>query len=310
MRNRLKLSLAPEVQQLVDKWHGWMTYEKHFAANTCENYLLDLSMFFEFAFQYFNGIITLETLKGITPQSVKAWLTYTKNRGLKTTSYSRHLSAVKSFFNYLSKFEQVHVPNIGSIKIKTQARSLPKALAASDTIFAIHAASDISNQVWIQLRDAALITLLYGCGLRISEALSVTEADLNSGYLRVKGKGNKERSVPILNQVKQAIRKYLEHCPYKPQANAPIFVGIRGGVLAPGVFQKQIRKIRANLGLSDSFTPHTLRHSFATHLLINGADLRSIQELLGHANLKTTQIYTSLDAKKILDVYNKTHPRS
>jgi integrase/recombinase XerC len=310
MRTRLKLSLDQDVQELVNKWHNWMAHEKLFAANTCENYMLDLSMFFEFAFKYFNSTITLETLISITPQSVRAWLTDTKNKGLKSASYSRHLSAVKSFFNYLSKFENVHVPNIGSIRVKTQDKALPKALTVADAACAIEAASDVSEQTWVQLRDTALITLLYGCGLRISEALSVTTADLQSGYLHVKGKGNKVRSVPILNQVKQAIHQYLAHCPYKPQNNSPIFVGSRGGTLAPGVFQKQIRKIRVNLGLSDSFTPHTLRHSFATHLLINGADLRSIQELLGHASLKTTQIYTSLDTKKVLDAYNKAHPRS
>lgn len=287
-----------------------MANEKRYAAKTIEVYLIDLSMFLEFLREYSNSDVSVSNLTEISPQTVRAWLTSLKGKNYQSSSYSRYMAAIKNFFSYMKKFEQLPIQDLSSVRIKTQRKLLPKALTETDTMCALQAAFDISQHTWVQLRDHALLMLIYGCGLRISEALSMTAADLNSSYLLVKGKGNKERSIPILEEVKLAINNYLNHCPHKPGDNSPIFIGIQGKPLDASVFQRQIRKIRTNLGLANSVTPHTFRHSFATHLLMNGADLRSIQELLGHKNLATTEIYTTLDAKKILSVYGKTHPRS
>lgn len=299
-----------EIQELLSKWKHWMANEKHYSAKTIEAYMIDVSMFFDFLIKYFNAEISVSTLKDISPQTVRAWLTSLKGKNYQSSSYSRYMAALKNFLNYIKKFEGTNIQDLSSVRIKTQRKSLPKALTVTDAMCSLKATSDISKNTWIQLRDYALLILIYGCGLRISEALSVTRSNLGSNYLVIKGKGNKERSVPILEDIRLAIDNYLKSCPHKQNNNDQLFVGVQGKPLNPAVFQRQIRKIRAKIGLSDSVTPHTFRHSFATHMLINGADLRSIQELLGHKNLATTEIYTKLDAKKILSVYSKTHPRA
>lgn len=299
-----------DITSLLSNWQSWMKNEKLYSSHTVESYLIDVAMFLTFLQNHLNHDISSHNLKEVSPQIVRSWLTKLKGNNYKATSYARYLAALKNFFNYLKKFEKIPIQDLSLVRIKTQRRSLPKALNITDAMYALQETTNISKNTWVQLRDYALLTLLYGCGLRISEALSINATDLHSEYLRIKGKGNKERSVPILSDVKAAISKYLDHCPYKPQGANPIFVGERGKPLQSAIVQKQIRKIRTNLGLSNSVTPHTFRHSFATHLLTNGADLRSIQELLGHKNLDTTEIYTNLDAKKLLSVYGQTHPRS
>jgi integrase/recombinase XerC len=299
-----------ELQLLIDRWIKWMKTEKNYSRNTSSAYITDLSMFLRFLNNYLNEEVSISHLRSITSQNVRAWLASLKIKEYKISSYARYLAAIKNFFNYLHKFEGITNLNVKSTRVKRQNKNLPKALTESDTKGMIDGSSDASKELWMQVRDYALISLIYGCGLRISEALSIKLSDVNGEYISVIGKGNKERSIPLLEEVKLALEKYLKLCPYKFSPTSNIFVGARGQKLNPGVFQRQIRKIRNNLGLSESVTPHTLRHTFATHLLSGGADLRSIQELLGHKNLSTTQIYTSLDVKKILDVYNKTHPRS
>ena len=299
-----------ELQLLIDRWIKWMKTEKNYSRNTSSAYITDLSMFLRFLNNYLNEEVSLSHLRSITSQNVRAWLASLKIKEYKISSYARYLAAIKNFFNYLHKFEGITNLNVKSTRVKRQNKNLPRALTESDTKGMIDGSSDASKELWMQVRDYALISLIYGCGLRISEALSIKLLDVNGEYISVIGKGNKERSIPLLEEVKLALEKYLKLCPYKFSPTSNIFVGARGQKLNPGVFQRQIRKIRNNLGLSESVTPHTLRHTFATHLLSGGADLRSIQELLGHKNLSTTQIYTSLDVKKILDVYNKTHPRS
>ena len=300
----------PELQLLIDRWIKWMKTEKNYSSNTSSAYIIDISMFLNFLKEYLNAELSPAHLQSITSQNVRAWFANLKAKDYKISSYARYLAAIKNFFGYLHRFEGIINLNVKSTRIKRQNKNLPKALTELDTKGLLKGASNASKELWIQMRDYALISLIYGCGFRISEALGVKLSDLSEDYISVLGKGNKERSVPLLEEVKIVIEEYLKLCPYKFASTAHIFVGVRGEKLNPGVFQRQIRKIRNNLGLSDSITPHTLRHTFATHLLSQGADLRSIQELLGHKNLSTTQIYTSLDVNKILDVYNKTHPRS
>jgi len=298
-----------EVKNLYENWHKWMSQEKNYSAHTCSSYKKDVAMFLTFLNQHLGGTILKQTLSELSLQDVRSWLATLRNQEYEITSYARYLAALRNFFHYLKKFENIDNNKATAIKIKRRGRSLPKNLSILDTSLVREESFQVSKELWIQLRDFALITLIYSCGLRISEALSVTKNDLHGDYLTVTGKGRKTRSIPILDTAKESIEKYLEHCPFNISVDQPMFIGTRGKKLNVSVFQLQIRRIRNNLGLPDSVTPHALRHSFATHLLSNGADLRSIQELLGHKNLSTTQIYTSVDTKKILEAYNKTHPR-
>lgn len=298
-----------ELRNIYNRWCSWMTDEKRYSAHTTSSYKKDTAMFFAFLNIHFNESIRKVHLEKITLQDIRAWLSTLKNKDYNISSYARYLASIRNFFNYIKRFENIENTSALNLKIKRRHRSLPKALTPIDTKLVQEGAFDASKDLWTQLRDFAIITLIYGCGLRISEALSITKNDLGGDYIRITGKGNKDRSVPILDLVKETIDKYLDHCPFNISKEEPIFLGTRGKKINVSVFQNQIRRIRTNLGLQPSVTPHAFRHSFATHLLSNGADLRSIQELLGHKNLSTTQIYTSVDSKKILDAYSKSHPR-
>lgn len=297
------------LEQVYSRWLNWMKLEKHYSHHTSSSYATDLAMFFCFLNGHLGKILSLDAIREISVQDIRGWLATLKNKDYKISSYARYVASLRNFFSYLHRFENITNNSAANIRLKRRARSLPKALDLADTKLAINESSNVSKDAWVQLRDRALMMLIYGCGLRISEALSVTKNDLNDDYIMVKGKGNKMRSIPIMVCIKQAIGDYLNSCPHFIESKEPIFIGKRGKKINVSVFQHQIRKIRANLGLSSSTTPHAFRHSFATHLLGNGADLRAIQELLGHKNLSTTQIYTSVDNKKILDAYSKHHPR-
>jgi integrase/recombinase XerC len=267
-------------------------------------------LFFQFLSQHYGNTIDKKHLKDISTQDIRSWLVTLKNKNYNISSYARYVSALKNFFNYLQKFENIENKSPHYIKIKNSKNQLPKCIGQIDAKLAIEESFNASSELWLQLRDLAIITLIYGCGLRISEALSITLSDLGGDFITITGKGQKQRSVPIITPVTNAINDYIKHCPHHLEKNTPLFLGARGKPLNPHVFQRQIRVIRNNLGLPDNVTPHTFRHSFATHLLSNGADLRSIQELLGHTNLSTTQIYTFVDESKILKTYNQCHPRS
>lgn len=298
-----------ELRAIYNRWHSWMRDEKLYSSHTCASYSKDLAMFLAFLNQHFGSDLNKKNLGEITLQDIRAWLATLKNNDYKISSYARYLAAIRNFFLYLKKFENIDNSSAMNIKIKRRYQSLPKDLTVLDTHLVQEESFKVSKDLWTQLRDFAMITLIYGCGLRISEATSIKKSDIKGDYITVLGKGNKTRSIPILDVVKESIEKYLEHCPFNLSADSCLFLGTRGKKINVSVFQNQIRKIRTNLGLPESVTPHAFRHSFATHLLSNGADLRSIQELLGHKNLSTTQIYTSVDSKKILDAYNKSHPR-
>jgi len=299
-----------DLKDIYLKWHKWMQEEKRYSPHTSSSYKTDLAMFFSFLNEHMAGTLNKKHLEDITIQDIRSWLTKLKTQEYTITSYARYLAAIRNFFRYLKRFENITNDSALNLKIKRRGRSLPKDLSFIDTQLAQDESFQVSKELWTQLRDFAIITLIYACGLRISEALSITKNDLKGQYITVTGKGNKMRSIPILDTAKDAIQQYLDHCPFNLESDAPIFLGTRGKKMNVSVFQSQIRKIRNNLGLPSSVTPHAFRHSFATHLLSNGADLRSIQELLGHKNLSTTQIYTSVDSKRILDVYNKSHPRN
>ena len=206
---------------------------------------------------------------------------------------------------------RTHARRRGAVRAPRPTPPIPKAITATDAMDLIDAAGSLSDTPWIAKRDTALFTLLYGCGLRIDEALSLNQADTpKDDAMVITGKGNRQRVVPVLPIVRQSIADYREACPFAPRPDRPLFLGARGGRLNPGVVQRQMRKLRGLLGLPSTATPHALRHSFATHLLGAGGDLRTIQELLGHASLTTTQRYTSVDSERLIAVYEDAHPRA
>ena len=274
--------------------------------------------FLGFMTDYLGGPPTLAALSKLKPAEFRAWLAERARQGLARTSTARAFSSVRSFFQFLDKRGLAHNASIGAIQTPKLPRSVPKALSERDMEELLDAPAEQEREAWLDLRDAAVLLLLYGAGLRIGEALGlskgVVEDLLQTGRdtLSVTGKGNKTRLVPLLPQALEGLRIYRDACPWLA-ARGPgeaFFVGARGGALDPAIVQKRVRDIRRGLGLAESVTPHALRHSFATHLLGAGGDLRTIQELLGHASLSTTQRYTDVDAARLTAVYRAAHPRA
>jgi len=267
---------------------------------------------------YLGGPPTLEALGKLKPAEFRAWLAERARQGLARTSTARAFSSVRSFFNFLDKRGLAHNASIGAIQTPKLPRSIPKALSERDMEDLLDAPSEQERANWLDLRDTAILLLLYAAGLRIGEALGLTKATVEgllkagNDTLSVTGKGNKTRLILLLPQALEALKAYRDACPYMAALGAgeAFFVGARGGPLDPAIVQKRIREIRRRLGLADSVTPHALRHSFATHLLGAGGDLRAIQQLLGHASLSTTQRYTDVDAARLTEVYRAAHPRA
>ncbi len=292
---------------------SWLALEKRASPLTVEAYGTDLASFLGFLTEHLGGEPDLASLKAVTQADVRAWLAALANDGLVNASRARHLSAVRSFFKYLTRHLGTENAAVKLVSTPKTRRPLPRALAPLAARGVTEDIGDMSDHAAIQARDTAFFTLLYGCGLRIAEALSlnVRDAPLPGGDqpLRVTGKGSKERIVPVLPVVRDSIAAWLRLHP-RPEPDAPLFLGTRGKRLDPAVAQRTLRIYRQQNGLPEHATPHALRHSFATHLLAGGADLRSIQDLLGHASLSTTQRYTHVDEAKLLDVWRKSHPRA
>jgi integrase/recombinase XerC len=281
------------------------------SAHTLRAYLGDAHAFLGFIATHRGGPPSLSTLAGLTLADFRAWLASRSGEGAAAATRARGLSAVRSFFRHLDRAGTLHNPALEGLGGPKLPRSLPKALTQADAAGTIEAAAGLQEEDWIGRRDRALLLLLYGAGLRLGEALGLTGRDVpREGRMVVRGKGRKERLVPVLPIVAEAIADYLATCPFPAGPDRPLFLGARGGPLNPGVAERQVRRLRHLLGLPASATPHALRHSFATHLLAEGADLRSIQELLGHASLSTTQRYTALDDRRLLGVYESAHPRA
>ncbi len=293
-------------------WLDWLAQERRAAALTVEAYGSDVAGFLGFLTPHLGREPHLSDLAALTIADLRAWLAAEAAEGAGNATRGRHLSAVKSFFRFLARRHGVGNPRVGLLAAPRMKPPIPRALAADQALSVAGDIGEISDGAAIQARDTALFTLLYGCGLRISEALglSVAAAPLPGSevMLRVLGKGGKQRIVPVLPAVREAIAAWLRLHP-RPERDAPLFVGARGKRLDPGVAQRTLRHFRRQNGLPEHATPHALRHSFATHLLGGGADLRAIQELLGHASLSTTQRYTSVDTARLLDVWRRAHPR-
>ncbi len=309
------LAVAADLKRAVTQWITWLRDERRAADLTVEAYYRDFADFCGFLTAHLGTEPNLAQLADLARADFRAWMAHRATHGLQATSTARALSAVKSFYRLAAKRGLIASTGLTAMRSPKLPRSLPKPLTAGEAAEAIAAIGDQQREGWIGKRDIAVLTLLYGCGLRISEALGLTRGAIpeksdGMALLRILGKGRKERVVPVLPVVIEAVRDYLAACPYGGTSNDPLFVGARGGPLSPRLIQRAMQTLRAALGLPETATPHALRHSFATHLLAGGGDLRAIQELLGHASLSTTQRYTEVDAAQLMAVYNAAHPRA
>jgi integrase/recombinase XerC len=305
------LPIAADLRDQLIRWQAWLQDERRASPNTIASYQFDLASLMNFLGDYRGGRIKLATLAGLSLTDFRAWLAHSATENLGAASRARAVAGVRNFFRWLDRSGCLHNEAIGLLKTPKTPRRLPRPVSIASAKDIVALAKNEQRDTWVGLRDEALFTLLYGAGLRISEALNLTHADLQQGdRLTVTGKGNKQRSVPLLPIVQETLQRYQKACPYPQTAKAPVFVGARGEKLNPGVAQRDLRHLRRDLNLPDSVTPHALRHSFATHLLAAGADLRSLQELLGHSSLSTTQLYTQVDAGQLAATYKLAHPRA
>ncbi|MEZ5959716.1 MAG: tyrosine recombinase XerC [Hyphomonadaceae bacterium] len=298
---------------LLSLWTAHLREERRSSDNSVQAYERDVAAFLGFLSGHLGGEPSASDLAELEPRDLRAYLAHRRQGpdALGDRSISRALAAIRSFYRYLERRHGVKNARLSLVRGPKLKRSLPRPVSEGAAVKLIAEATTSSPDEWQGARDAALLTLLYAAGLRISEALALTGADLPlPEVLRVRGKGGKERVVPLLSQAREAVARYVDMCPYTIDEDAPLFRAARGGAFSPRMAQALMERLRIALGLPSSATPHALRHAFATHLLGNGADLRAIQDLLGHESLSTTQSYTSVEAQKILQAYRRAHPRS
>ena len=306
--------ISPDMMVQTSAWLSHLATERRVAAGTLEAYGRDARQFLVFLAQYQGDAPGLADLKALKPADIRAFLAERRRHGVESRTLMRQLASLRSLFRYLERQGLAMASPFSAVRSPRLAKGLPKplppqaarALANAD----LRAGED--RPQWVLARDAAVLALLYGSGLRIAEALSLRRKDApdERDSLTVTGKGNKTRSVPVLAQVSRLIEAYIGLCPYALAPEGPLFVGQKGGPLKPRIIQLAMAQMRGALGLPESATPHALRHSFATHLLARGGDLRTIQELLGHASLSTTQIYTAVDMNRLIASYKAAHPRA
>jgi integrase/recombinase XerC len=308
------VSAAPPVIAEVRRWLGYLEHERRASPNTVEAYQRDVRQFLTFLTSHLGELPTLSDLAALQPRDVRAFLAERRAAGLDQRSLGRVLAGVRSFGRFL---ERNGLGKVGALKAVSTPKAkprLPRPLTIADARAVVDADSRAfeARETWVLVRDAAVLALCYGCGLRISEALSLKrrEAPVPGSALRITGKGGKTRMVPVLPKVADGIADYLKLCPYPLEPEGPLFVGAKGGPLSPRIVQLAMASLRGALGLPETATPHALRHSFATHLLAKGGDLRAIQDLLGHASLSTTQVYTAVDTTQLLAAYRAAHPRA
>jgi integrase/recombinase XerC len=299
-----------EASALAARWHDYLLHDRRRSPHTVRAYVATAHRFIRFLGEYRGESVDSALLLALSAGDLRAFLGRRRAEGLGASSAARELSAVRAFLTFAAaKFNKpAQYPRVRAPK---RPRTLPRPAAPDEAMALADDAAAAASQEWIGARDLAILLLLYGAGLRVAEALSLTAGDLPIGQaLRVTGKRSKTRIVPIVPAVAEAIRAYVAQCPYPLAGDVPLFLGARGGPLNPDLVRRSVAAARKRLGLPDTLTPHALRHSFATHLLARGADLRSLQELLGHASLSSTQIYTAVDAARLLDVYRHAHPRA
>lgn len=307
----LTFTTSKKLKKVIADWQRYLLSERRLADHTGESYLRDLKEFFHFLSDYHEKVADVDDLKNLTVTDFRAFLVWRSDHNVSRSSIARGMSTLRNFFKFCTRQELFENTAIMSIHTGRKPKVLPKPLTVDDAFLFLKAVKEVSKDSFQEKRDTALYMLLYGCGLRINEALQLNRQDvpLNRDAFVIMGKGNKERLIPLLPMVKKAISEYLDLLPSK-NPNIPLFIGARGERLNAGVVQRNVRYIRRYLGLADSVTPHALRHSFATHLLQGGGDLRTVQELLGHASLAATQLYTEIDKEHLIHVYDQAHPRA
>jgi integrase/recombinase XerC len=311
MAGTISFVAATDTLEAIRDWQSWISAERRLSDHTLDAYSRDIAAFFNFLTPHLGNPATIADLDALSASDFRAYLAHRLGEGLAHSSIARTMSTLRNFFRFLERTGRASNATIRAVRSPRPKPPVPKPVSVSDAIDIIRAAATLSDTPWIARRDAAIFTLLYGSGLRINEALSMNRKDApKNDSMVITGKGNKQRVVPVLAVVRDAIDTYLEACPFQPPPDDALFLGARGQRLNAGVVQRQMRHVRASLGLPDTATPHALRHSFATHLLGAGGDLRTIQELLGHASLSTTQRYTSVDSERLLKVYGRAHPRA
>jgi integrase/recombinase XerC len=310
------ISLAADTAAEVVRWLANLGDERRMSPKTVEAYRRDVTQFLQFLTQHLARRPSLKDLARLTPADVRAFMAARRADGIGGRSLMRALAGVRSFARFLERNNKGKVAALTAVRAPKVPKTLPKplAIASAKRIADTDLRAGEATEPWILARDAAVLALLYGSGLRISEALALTRQDVPQpgagDVIVVTGKGNKTRMVPVLQQVLRLVADYVALCPHDLAPAAPLFVGAKGRALSPRIIQLAMARLRGALGLPDSATPHALRHSFATHLLARGGDLRAIQELLGHASLSTTQIYTAVDTERLLQVYRSAHPRA
>lgn len=313
LHNKELLPAKEDVLAARKNWLLNLEQTRRLSNLTIDAYERDTRQFLTFLAQYNGNAVSFSDIAALKVSDLRSFLAARRRDDVSARSLGRGLAGIRSFFDFLGRQNLAQVPAAKVIRSPKPDRRLPKPLAPQSARDVVSMAAQESEEAWVCARNAAVLTLLYGCGLRISEALSLPASELENAAqtsLYITGKGGKTRLVPILPVVFTAVDHYRSLCPFVLEREKPLFRGVRGGALQPAIIQRAVQHMRAHLGLPDSATPHALRHSFATHLLSAGGDLRSIQELLGHASLSTTQVYTQVDTERLLAVYQNAHPRA
>ena len=312
-RQEFLITCDDELSRYFSQWCDYLIHEKRMAQKTLDAYQRDVRQFFQHLTGYIGHPPGLKDVAHLKPIDLRGFLARRRNDGVEARTLARGLSGIRSFIRYLERMGKADSAGLNATRAPKLPRTLPKPVSAVQAKKIADVSEQLAQEPWVAARDAACMALMYGSGLRIGETLALTSAQFenaNETTLRIKGKGNKTRMVPLLPIVRQSVEQYLHLCPFVVESQQPMFRGEKGGVLRPEIIQKQMRRMRGAMGLPANATPHSLRHSFATHLLAGGGDLRSIQELLGHASLSTTQLYTGVDTAKLLEVYDRAHPRA
>jgi integrase/recombinase XerC len=309
------LPAAERLREALRDWFGELAFQRRLSPKTLEAYGRDLRQFLVFLQEHLGCRVDVAGFMDLKPIDVRAFLAARRREGIESRTLMRQLAALRGFARHLARAGHGEASAFAAVRGPRLARTLPRPLSAGNAIAVTQTQSRPASEreAWVLARDAAVLALLYGSGLRISEALGIVVQDAPTDatdVVTVRGKGGKTRTVPVIALVREAVALYLRLFPYPLTGGDPLFVGVRGGPLSPRIVQLAMEELRGALGLPASATPHALRHSFATHLLSNGGDLRSIQQLLGHASLTTTQIYTQIDSSRIMDAYNAIHPRA
>jgi integrase/recombinase XerC len=306
-----RFAAADDLRAAIGLWVAWLAGERRASAHTIAAYGRDLAFFLDFLTEHLGELPGLAAVSALRPADFRAYLAHRVQDHLARTSLARGVSVLRGFVRFVQRRGFASTSALAALRSPKLPASVPKPLTIEDATGAVDAAGDLAASAWQGRRDVAMLTLLYGCGLRLSEALGLSRGEAPLGeMLVITGKGRKQRQLPVLPVVSAAVAEYLAACPYVLAKDGPLFVGARGGPLNPRVVQRQMAALRERLDLPDTATPHALRHSFATHLLGAGSDLRAIQELLGHTSLSTTQRYTLVETERLLAIYDAAHPRA